>query len=175
MNRRVTIGQIVQLSNKQKFKPVKNFIIDFYLDGFKSRRQRNQKISMIMFNYFTLSCLTTILIINIVVLAVNPSHRWKLILFDVSVMFGGIEMFNRMIIILLMIFGIVLNIELRINNYDESIEFLRVLEMCRSKVRQVFMSRDPNDNVILNRLVRACDIVYKLVTFVITFGKKKIM
>ena len=111
MNRRVTIGQIVQLSNKQKFKPVNNFLIDFYLDGFKSRRQKNQKESLIMFNYFTLSCLITTLIINIVLLFVNPSHRWRLILVDVSVMFGGIEMFNRMIIILGMIFGIVLNIE----------------------------------------------------------------
>ena len=172
MNRRVTIGQIVQLSNKQKFKPVKNFIIDFYLDGFKSRRQKNQKISMTMFNYFTLCCLITTLIVNIVVLAINPSYRWKLLLFDLSVMFGGIEMFNRMIIILLMIFGIVLNIELRISNYENAIEYLQVLEMCRSKVRQVFMSRDPNDNVILNRMVRATDFIYKIITIIfITFGK----
>ena len=167
MNRRVTIAQINQLSNKQKFKPVKNFIIDSYLDGFKRRRQKNQKTSMIIFNYFTLCCLITTLIINIVVLVINPSHRWKLILVDISVMIGGIKMYNQMIIILLLIFGIVLNIEMRINSYDESIEVLQLLEMCRSKVRQVFMSRDPDENVILNRMVRATDFVYKLVTFVI--------
>ena len=172
MNSRVTIAQINQLSNKQKFKPVKNFIIDSYLDGFKRRRQKNQKTSMIIFNYFTLCCLITTLIINIVVLVINPSHRWKLILVDISVMIGGIKMYNQMIIILLLIFGIVLNIELRISNYENAIEYLQVLEMCRSKVRQVFMSRDPNDNVILNRMVRATDFIYKIITIIfITFGK----
>ena len=172
MNRRVTIAQIIQLDNKQKFKPVKNFLIDFYLDGFKSRRQKNQKKLNRLFNYLTLCCLITTLVINIAIPVIKPSRLWKHILFDLSVLFKGIEMYNRIIVILGMIFGIVLNVELRISNYDESIELLRMFEICRSKVRQVFMSRDPESNQILNRLVRVTEVFYKIITILFILGGK---
>ena len=147
-------------------KPITNIWMDFYLDCIKQRLANKHKLSITIINYLTLVCSTIVFIINTVGLAFKLKLEVSLLLFDVSVVLGGIEVFFRMIIILMMIMAMALNYEIRINTHKEMDELLQLLDICRSRVRKLFYFRG-RDNRILDKIIKAMIILYKLANILI--------
>src|SRR5690349_18065312 len=111
MNKVISIERVLELSDRPriKFKPVKHFLIDRYLDGFKSRRRKTEKLSVVCFNHFTLYLYSLSIIKFLVIQAFHLDSKHKLILFDLSYLLGGLELYNRMLLVFTCLLGIIAN------------------------------------------------------------------
>ena len=166
MDAKAHFVKAIRMSKSIKTNPIKNIWMDFFIDSFKLRMAKRQKIIIIIMNYLTLICKVTLVLINSIGLFIKWNREVSLLLFDVSVLVGGIEVYMRIIIILLMILAIFLNYEFRINSYEEMSEWLQLFDICRSRVRRLFFFKG-YDNRILFRLIRAMKIIYKITNVLI--------
>ena len=157
------------LENLTDIKAVNNVFVDFYLDGLKKRRQHKESKWMVIFNYFTVLCQVVCLVKYAVGLAIPLSDDIKLITYDVSKFFGGIEAYNRISFISLTIGIIVAIIVLRVKDKKCSTEWTQVFEITRNKVLLRLMLRN-GYNDILVKLILVMNLLYKLLTIVIPFA-----
>ena len=173
IKRGITIDRVLSLSSNPKikpvFKPVNNFLIDYYLNGFKKIRQKTEKKSIVLFNYFTLFSYMVCISKFAVGMAVPLSYETKLIIFDITYFFGGIEFYNEILFLLSCIISMVINVELRLADRKWTQEWTLIFEMTRSKVGRLYMSSDSD---ILNKLSKTMGIIYKMTTVLyFTFSK----
>ena len=152
---------------------VDNFIIDFYLDEFRKRRESKSFKHLIIqsINYFTLiSKLICIFALSLSFI-LKLKYETKLYLFDISMFFGGIEKYNRIMFILCLVFGFVLNIKLRLKKTDGIEEWTQLFQLIRSRVRPLFLAKD-SDYTLLYKVIRAARIIYPLFTIVYISSSK---
>src|ERR1700761_8660886 len=140
-------------------KVVKNFLIDFYLDGFKKRRQKREKKVIVLINYFTLISHFVCVFNYCFTYSMKLKYETRLLLFDISMFMGGIEKYQKMLIIFTCILGIALNIRLRLTVTKHVTIWNQLFEMIRSKVRPLFITKN-SDNEVLNKLVKWARILY---------------
>ena len=158
MDAKTCFDKVIRIN---KNKSAKNVWMDFYLDAFKNRIAKKQKPIVTMINYLTLFCSFVVILINSIGFAYKLSPRVSMTLFDVSIFLGGIEFYMKMVIILMMFLAMALNYEIRINSYEEMSEWLLVFDICRSRLRKLFVFKG-FDNQILDRVFIALKILYKL-------------
>ena len=171
---RIPIDRILALSDskRDKVKPVKNALVDFYLDGFKRRERNKQKQYITIVNYLTLLAYI-ISIVKYLSYFFPSTKRTKLILFDLSLLFGGIEIYNRIYMFFALILGLVMNIELRLSTKKTTREWSQVFEMTRSRVTQVFV-RAKLENDILMKMIKITSLIYKVMNMIVGFLGKSI-
>ena len=143
-------------------KPAKNILIDFYLDGFKRREKNKEKLLILLINYITI--LSYILCIVKYVAGFNKlSYTTKLILFDVSSLVGGIELYNRILLLLGLIAGLANHLTLRWTKCVRHREWIQMFELARGKIpQQLVIARSQIEIQI--KLNKAMKLVCKMVT-----------
>ena len=144
---------------KNRNKSVNNFLIDFYLDGFKKRRQKQENKVIVLFNYFTLISYFIIILRFCLTYSLKLKYEIKLFIFDISMFMGGIEKYHKIIIIFCAILGIGSNIRLRMTVSKHVTDWTQLFEMIRSKVRPLFINRNSDDEV-LRKLKKLARILY---------------
>ena len=158
-------GQAVirQYTVQRQNKKSNNFLIDYYLDGFKKRREKRENKFIIFINYLTLISYLVCLLKFSISFVFNFKYETKLLLFDISKFFGGIQKYNEIILINAVIMGIGLNYKLRLAVTKEIPEWNQLFEITRSKVRPLFwIKRTKYD--ILDNLLKSTKILYSLIS-----------
>ena len=132
--KRISFARISGLSDPRffKFKPVNNIWINFYLDGFKRREKDKEKLLILWINYITIFSYI-ICIIKYLAGFKKLSYTTKLILFDASAFLGGIELYNRIFLLFVLIFGLVVHITFRWTKSETHREWTQVFELTRSR------------------------------------------
>lgn len=168
MNSKIKFKRGIKMISEIRYKPIRNFCIDWYLGEYARRRTKTQKPSIILLNKLTLACCIVKLVTIVVSLLVELDRETSMLLFDLSVFFGGSKTYTKFSTILLMITAIGLNYETRLKTYEEQWDSLIVFEICRSRVRKLFVGYDK----VLDKMAKLIKIVYKWVTLsIITFSK----
>ena len=161
---RIAHDRVSELSatKVQLFKPVNNWLINFYLDGFKRREKREEEPTILSINYLTLILYVVALAKSLVCFG-KLSRTSKLILFDFAAFFGGIELYNRILVTCTIVIGLILTIVLRISNGCDYRGWTQVFEMTRrnGKMDNLFLTGNIH-NEILVKLAKAMRVVYKL-------------
>ena len=168
MDAKTRFERLIRLNNENKYEPIKNFWIDLYLNGYLNRRSNKQKWSTSMVNYLTLICCLVVLLNYLLGVVFTIDRQVSMILFDISICLGGIEVFMKVILTLMMALAIVLNYETRIKAYKQEWESILIFAVCRSRVRKIFFFKG-YDNSILQETIELMKIVYKLVNISIGF------
>ena len=150
-------GQRVIERNRNK--SVNNFLIDFYLDGFKKRRQKRENKVIVLFNYFTLISYSVCFLNLCFTYSLKLKFETKLLLFDVWMFMGGIEKYHKIVLIFCTILGIGVNIMLRLRVSKHVTDWTQLFEMIRSKVKPLFINRNSYDEV-LRKLKKWARILY---------------
>ena len=150
-------GQIVIERNRNK--SVNNFLIDFYLDGFKKRRQKQENKVIVLFNYFTLFSYFVCILNLCFTYSLKLKYDTKLLLFDFSMFMGGIEKYHKIILIFCAILGFGINIMLRLRVSKHVTDWTQLFEIIRSKVKPFFINRNSYDEV-LRKLKKWARILY---------------
>lgn len=165
MNRTNAIDQRLELSSykKTKFKPVKHFLIDYYLNGFKKRRRKTENVFIVCLNYFTLFLWFVSLSKFLVVQSFDLNIETKLILYDLSYLLGGIEFYNKIFLSLTCVMGSMMNYVFRISGSKASYEWTMIFDMTRLIAMRTFIARKHQDMMdLLVKLSRAMEVIYKL-------------
>ena len=172
-NKMIRIKRRLGLSsdNRTDINAVNNVFVDFYLNGFKRRRQHKESKWMVIFNYFTVLCQVVCLVKFAVGLAIPLSHDIKLVIYDISTFFGGIETYNKISFMALKVIMIATILELRVRDRECSSEWTQVFEIARNKVLLKLMYKSGNGDVLV-KLIPFMNRLYKLLTAtVVSSGK----
>ena len=148
----------------EKSKRVKNFLIDYYLDGFKKRREGRENKLIVLINYFTIISYFVCIFKYSLSFVFKLKYETKLLLFDISLFFGGIEKYNKIILICISIMGMGMNYKLRLSASQEIQEWTQLFELTRSRVRSLFLVNG-SENAILSKVIKSVKIVYPFITF----------
>ena len=169
---RISLDQLSRLSDSRiyQFEPVRNTLIDFYLDGFKKREKNKEKVSIWVINYLIVFSYMVCLV-KYVVGFIPMSYTAKLILFDMSLFFGGVQLYNRVFITLTWVFGLILHITLRWTKSGRHREWTQMFEVTRSKVLYRFLKGNYELDLIL-KLVKAMKVINIIIyPIIIVLGK----
>ena len=160
--KRNSLGQLFERSDLTffKFVPIKNNLIDFYLDGFKKREKKEEKLWIVLINYITVFSFI-VCIIKYVAGFKKLSHTTKLILFDLSSLLGGIELYNRIFLVLGLVLGLITHLTLRWTTSGRHREWTQVFEYARGKVSPEFSLTRSQMIEIQPKLVKAMKVIYK--------------
>ena len=156
------LDRILELSDWKfrKFEPVKNKLIDFYLDGFRRRERNKEKKSIMFINYLTIVSYI-VSIVKYLAGFIPMPYTAKLILFDMSLFFGGIEVYNRIFISLALVLGLYIHLTLRWTKSGTHREWTQVLQVTRSRVLHKFMRGTIQMDIIV-KLVKALKVIYTI-------------
>ena len=159
---RIRLNRISELSKakRQQFKPINNWLIDFYLDGFKRRERRKEKSSTVFVKYLTIFCFVVNLTKTLLCFA-PLSKTTKLVLFDIAAFIGGIELYNRILVTTAIIMGFILFFIFRIKEGSAHREWTQVFEMTRSRVLHLFLTGNEQNDLLI-KLMKAMRVIYKL-------------
>ena len=142
------------------FEPVNSRLINFYLDGFKRREKNKEKPLILWINYITVFSYI-VCIVKYLAGFKNLSYTTKLILFDGSILLGGIELYNRIVILLVLNMGLVNHIVVRWSKSDRHREWTQVFEMTRSTAPHRFIKLTSQIDNLMD-LVKAMKVIYKI-------------
>ena len=145
-------------SKKVNFKPARNALIDFYLDGFGRRETNTERPCLVFVNYLTIICYI-ISIIKHLICFMSLSRTTKLILFDAGVIFGGIEIYSRLFYLCGMAMGLAFNIIFRFTKGSAYREWTFVFETARHRS---LMGTNGERNV-LAKIVKVMRLLYKFI------------
>ena len=147
---------------------VTNILSHIYLDSFRKRQQNCENRSTIFFNYLTLLFCIIDLVKCLLAFVFEFDFETNLILFEFSVFLGGIEKYNRILVMFACLLAICLNIELRLANRSDLTEWTQLFQIRRNRVRHLTVFN--NDFDTINRLERATKFVnlFISVSFIIT-------
>ena len=150
-----------------KIKSARNALIDFYLNGFRRRETNTERPCVVFFNYLTLICYT-ISIIKLLICFMPLSRTTKLILFDPGVIYGGIEVYNRIFLLCGVLLGAMTNISLRITKGSAYKEWTFVFEAARNRsLIMVFGDRN-----MLAKIVKVMRVQYKIMNIGLVYFSK---
>ena len=91
-------------------------------------------------------------------------YETKLLLFDISIFFGGIEEYNKVILVFASFIGIAMNYKLRIEVSDYIEEWTDTYLLIRARVRPSFLNID---NKILDQVAKLSNVLSRLFTFIL--------
>ena len=141
---------------------ITNILIDTYLDSFRKRQQNCENKFVIFFNYLTIFCYAVCLVKYCLAFAIEFDFETNLIIFEISVFFGGIQKYNRIVFFFACVLGLYLNIELRLANRNDVNEWTQLFDITKNKVRQVALL--DNDFRTRKKLTRLIKHVYRFVS-----------
>ena len=141
---------------------IKNLLIDYYLNSFNKRQHNCENKLTICCNYLTLFCYIICIVKYFLAFIIEFDFETNLLIFEMSVLLGGIEKYNRMLLMLSCLLGVCFNIYLRLANRHHVTEWTQVFAITRSNVRQ--LPHFVNDFNTLNKLTRAIKLVYRFIS-----------
>ena len=144
---------------------VNNFLIDYYLDCITRRHERNRIKYLIIqsINYFTLISHLVCIFKFSLSFIIELKYETKLYFFEISMFLGGIEKYNKLFLIFVEIFAMVLNLKLRLNKTKGIEEWTQLFQLIRSRVKPFILVRG-RDNSILIKILKAAKVLYPLLT-----------
>ena len=155
---------MVKLVTNQRDKNIfaTNLLIDCYINSYKKRRQNSEKKIIIFINYFTIIS-NLIFIFNLCLgLVFKLKYETKLLLFDLSMFFGGIEKYNKIILIFTSILAITLNYKLRVEASEYIEQWVLIYEMMKIKTMKLFLEK--RSSRTLNNLIKSIKIIFPILS-----------
>ena len=158
---RISIARTSELPDPRffRFDQVNNVFINFYLDGFKRREKDKEKPLIALVNYLIIFSYI-VCIAKYLAGFSKLSYTTKLILFDAALLFGGIELYNRIFMLCALIQGLSAHIIFHWTKGDRHREWTQVFELTRSREPHKLV-KDKSELDQLLKLVKAMRLVYK--------------
>ena len=149
--------------------PVKNVLIDFYVDHIKKQSIGQQKLKINLIFYSIALIYLSQLTKYFANLFIKMDYQTKLLLVDGSVLLGGIEKFNAIYIICLLSFGLAMTIHFHLAHIDNIEILLHIYNLIALPIES---SSDSKQNDLVNRLRKFTKTIYRIFSFsFIFFGK----
>ena len=145
-----------------KLEPVKNILFDYYLDGFKRREEKEEKVSIVFINCIIIFSYI-LCIVKYLAGFGKLSYTTKLILFDMSSLFGGIELYNRILILLCLIAGLADHSTLRWTTSGRHREWTRIFELARGQIAPD-LGIASHQSEMQTKLIKAMKVIFRVVT-----------
>ena len=143
--------------------------MDSCLASIERRAKSQQKFKNQMFFYFSTIIYITVILKYTFSLFIDFSYETKLLLFDLSILLGGIPKFNKIFIICFLTHGLSMNMKFHLVKEKNYAHLAHLIHQINGRGKAL---TNTTDNQIVNNLYRFVKIVYKLVnTSVITFGE----
>ncbi len=149
------------MSNKPENKsPVNNYFVDNYLNQLRARLEaiRNPNFKDYLF--------VLIYLLNvfkcILLLSVKFDYETRILLYDMSLFLGGVEKYNKIIILLINVFGLRLSIMFDFTQSKESMEWTQLFEMIRGNIPSLKLGFEPKERQVVDKFRNIALNVYKI-------------
>jgi hypothetical protein len=149
------------MSNKPENKsPVNNYFVDNYLNQLRARLEaiRNPNFKDYLF--------VLIYLLNvfkyILLLSVKFDYETRILLYDMSLFFGGVEKYNKIIILLINVLGLRLSIMFDFTQSKESMEWTQLFEMIRGNIPSLKLGFEPKERQVVDKFRNIALNVYKI-------------
>ena len=152
-----------------KSENMNNYFIDMYIDGFENRMNKQESFKTRLFFKVLPTILALILLKNIFCLFFDFSNETKLLLYDLSILLGGIQKFNGILVISLLTLTLFLNIKLHLGKDHKPKELVHIFKQIRGSPT-LFWKTD--ESKVLERVRKFASIIYKLYNITISFFGK---
>ncbi len=149
------------MSNEPQNKSqVNNYFIDNYLNQLRERLENVKKnnfkdylfILLYLFNVFK----------YILLLSVKFDYETRILLYDMSLFFGGVEKYNKIIILLINIVGLSLSKMFYFTHSKELMEWTQLFEMIRGNVPSLKLGFEPKEKPVVDKFRNIALNVYKM-------------
>ena len=163
-------NQFYKMPSKKINKDIsKNYLINFYLDNSDQRRAKNRKFRILfylmIFNYII------IIFKYVVSLFIGFNNETNLLLFDLSILLGGIPKFNKIFVICIFVFGLTFRLKFYLVN-DQGVDIINQTFDLMEEHQKV---HDYKDIEIIDKLNKFAKIIYKLFyTSLMTLGESSL-
>ena len=139
-----------------------NSLINIYLDNSAQKTAKQRKLRILLiFNYII------IIFKYVLSLFIGFNNETNLLLYDLSILLGGIPDFNKVFIICIFVFGLCLRLKFDLAQGMDVI--IQTFDLINDRKRVLY---DYNDIEIVDKINKFSKIIYKLFyTSVITFGE----
>ncbi len=149
------------MSNKPENKsPVNNYFIDNYLNQL---RKRLENVKNHNFNEYLFVLLYLFNVFKyILLLSVKFDYETRILLYDASLFLGGVEKYNKIIILLINIVGLSLSKMFYFTHSKELMEWTQLFEMIRGNVPSLKLGFEPKEKPVVDKFRNIALNVYKM-------------
>jgi hypothetical protein len=149
------------MSNKPENKsPVNNYFIDNYLNQLRARletvKNPNFKDYLFVFLYM-FNILKYILL-----LSVKFDYETRILLYDASLFLGGVEKYNKIIILLINVMGLSITKMFYFTQSKELMEWTQLFEMIRGNVPSLKLGFEPHEKPVVDKFRNIAFNIYKI-------------
>jgi hypothetical protein len=149
------------MSNKPQNKSqVNNYFIDDYLNQLRKRLENvenpNFKDYLFVFLYL-LNVFKYILL-----LSVEFDYETRILLYDMSLFLGGVEKYNKIIILLINVMGLSLSQLFYLTQSKELMDWTKLFEMIRGNVPSLKLGFEPKERQVVEKFRNIAFNVYKI-------------
>jgi hypothetical protein len=149
------------MSNKPENKsPVNNYFVDNYLNQLRARLEaiRNPNFKDYLF--------VLIYLLNvfkyILLLSVKFDYETRILLYDMSLFLGGVEKYNKIIILLINVMGLSLSQLFYLTQSKELMDWTKLFEMIRGNVPSLKLGFEPKERQVVEKFRDIALNVYKI-------------
>jgi hypothetical protein len=149
------------MSNEPQNKSqVNNYFIDNYLNQLRKRLENFKNpnfkdylfVLLYLFNVFK----------YILLLSVKFDYETRILLYDVSLFMDGIEKYNKIIILLINVFGLSLSKMFSFTQSKELMEWTQLFEMIRGNVPSLELGFEPKERRVVDKFRNIALNAYKI-------------
>jgi hypothetical protein len=149
------------MSNKPENKSqVNNYFIDNYLNQLRKRLE-NVKNPNFKDNLFVLLYLLNVFK-YILLLSVKFDYETRILLYDISLFLGGVEKYNKIIILLINVLGLSLSKMFYLTQSKELMEWTQLFEMIRGNVPSLKLGFEQKERQVVDKFRNIALNVYKI-------------
>jgi hypothetical protein len=155
-----------------KLNPVNNYFIDNYLNYLNRKLESYRKhyfidyiiISIYLFNVFK----------NILLLFKKFDYETRILVFDVSLFVGGVEKYNKLILLLINIMGIRLNKILYFTESKKLLNWTQLFEMIRGSIPPSSLGLDMSHREVITKFCKRATLLYRMLNISLLIYSKSI-
>jgi hypothetical protein len=149
------------MSNKPQNKSqVNNYLIDDYLNQLRKRLENVKNpnfkdylfVFLYLFNVFK----------YILLLSVKFDYETRILLYDMSLFLGGVEKYNKIIILLINVMGLSLSQLFYLTQSKELMDWTKLFEMIRGNVPSLKLGFEPKERQVVEKFRNIAFNVYKI-------------
>jgi hypothetical protein len=149
------------MSNKPQNKSqVNNYFIDDYLNQLRKRLENVKNpnfkdylfVFLYLFNVFK----------YILLLSVKFDYETRILLYDMSLFLGGVEKYNKIIILLINVMGLSLSQLFYLTQSKELMDWTKLFEMIRGNVPSLKLGFEPKERQVVEKFRDIALNVYKI-------------
>ena len=155
--------------------PPQNRIMQFYLNSFRKRLDKTESRKRLLLAHIINLCYILIIFKYGISLVIDFDYEIKLYLYDLSMILGGIERYNKIFFICVWILGLITNFKFHLSCDPNIKQLLELFDEMSAKNKLFVNISDEYDYHIQNKVCKLTKILYKGMNIIlIELGKFQI-